>query len=566
NELDLQDAPYFDEISKSLFVMLKDCVFVAHNVLFDLNFLKAHFEKYQIEFEPKLIVDTMELFKIAFPTEESYQLSELSQSLKVDLNQAHSADEDAKATALLFIKAIQKIKDLPIDTVKQLYYLSKSLKYDLKDILFEIVRNSQNTVTNSSKIKKYQNINYLKQTPIRKSKNSEIITIDEAYDRILKTFNFDYRKEQYQLVQQLFDSLMHNENALIEAPLGSGKSMSFVLASLLYYLETGEHILVSTHTKLLQNQLLEQEFNKVLNALDLDLKAMIIKSKDHYISLGLILNILQDDTDNYEATILKMQLLVWILETETGDIEELHLKGGQKVFFDQKRTTYVPFKNDIHYYQFIKESAQSVEIGITNHAHLLQHSTEDTVYQLFKHIIVDEAHRIQDYALNQVTDNLSYQHIKYHLGLLGKNEQEKLFRRLDKLENRRIIEQYPIDPIDIYQLKKDIELLHEQNENLFDELMDQINQKHKSQNDDEQQIHYIYNIDVTKLSEIFKLQIGTINQILSRFKSFTHAHVKAFKKELIYIYHQYTKIYNVIKSGQVPYVSIKKLAQKSTLS
>ncbi len=566
NELDLQDAPYFDEISKSLFVMLKDCVFVAHNVLFDLNFLKAHFEKYQIEFEPKLIIDTMELFKIAFPTEESYQLSELSQSLKVDLNQAHSADEDAKATALLFIKAIQKIKDLPIDTVKQLYYLSKSLKYDLKDILFEIVRTSQNTVTNSSKIKKYQNINYLKQTPIRKSKNSEIITIDEAYDRILKTFNFDYRKEQYQLVQQLFDSLMHNENALIEAPLGSGKSMSFVLASLLYYLETGEHILVSTHTKLLQNQLLEQEFNKVLNALDLDLKAMIIKSKDHYISLGLILNILQDDTDNYEATILKMQLLVWILETETGDIEELHLKGGQKVFFDQKRTTYVPFKNDIHYYQFIKESAQSVEIGITNHAHLLQHSTEDTVYQLFKHIIVDEAHRIQDYALNQVTDNLSYQHIKYHLGLLGKNEQEKLFRRLDKLENRRIIEQYPIDPIDIYQLKKDIELLHEQNENLFDELMDQINQKHKSQNDDEQQIHYIYDIDVTKLSEIFKLQIGTINQILSRFKSFTHAHVKAFKKELIYIYHQYTKIYNVIKSGQVPYVSIKKLAQKSTLS
>ncbi|WP_239719532.1 MULTISPECIES: helicase C-terminal domain-containing protein [unclassified Mammaliicoccus] len=566
NELDLQDAPYFDEISKSLFVMLKDCVFVAHNVLFDLNFLKAHFEKYQIEFEPKLIIDTMELFKIAFPTEESYQLSELSQSLKVDLNQAHSADEDAKATALLFIKAIQKIKDLPIDTVKQLYYLSKSLKYDLKDILFEIVRTSQNTVKNSSKIKKYQNINYLKQTPIRKSKNSEIITIDEAYDRILKTFNFDYRKEQYQLVQQLFDSLMHNENALIEAPLGSGKSMSFVLASLLYYLETGEHILVSTHTKLLQNQLLEQEFNKVLNALDLDLKAMIIKSKDHYISLGLILNILQDDTDNYEATILKMQLLVWILETETGDIEEIHLKGGQKVFFDQKRTTYVPFKNDIHYYQFIKESAQSVEIGITNHAHLLQHSTEDTVYQLFKHIIVDEAHRIQDYALNQVTDNLSYQHIKYHLGLLGKNEQEKLFRRLDKLENRRIIEQYPIDPIDIYQLKKDIELLHEQNENLFDELMDQINQKHKSQNDDEQQIHYIYDIDVTKLSEIFKLQIGTINQILSRFKSFTHAHVKAFKKELIYIYHQYTKIYNVIKSGQVPYVSIKKLTQKSTLS
>lgn len=566
NEHDLQGAPYFEEISESLFMMLKDCVFVAHNVLFDLNFLTSHFEKSNHTFIPKLTIDTMELFKIAFPSEESYQLSELSQSLEVDLNQAHSADEDARATALLFIKAIHKIAHLPIDTIKQLYYLSKSLKYDLKDVLFEIVRGNQGQQLPSSKIKKYQNINYLKQTPIRKSSNRETISIDEAYERILKTYHFDYRKEQYQLVQQLFDSLLHNENALIEAPLGSGKSMSFVLASLLYYLETGEHILVSTHTKLLQNQLLEQEFNKVLNALDLDLKAMIIKSKDHYISLGLILNILQDDTDNYEATILKMQLLVWILETETGDIEELHLKGGQQVFFEQKRTTYVPFKNDIHYYQFVKESAQSVEIGITNHAHLLQHSTEDTVYQLFKHIIVDEAHRIQDYALNQVTDVLSYQHIKYHLGLLGKNEQEKLFKRLDKLENKRVIEQYPIQPIDIYQLKRDIESLHEQNELLFDDLMLQINKKHQSQTMDENQIHYFYDIDTTEISELFKQQISTINQILARFKSYTHAHVKAFKKELIYIYHQYTKIYNVIKNGELPYVSIKKLSQKSTLS
>lgn len=153
NELDLEEAPYFEEISQSLFNLLKDCVFVAHNVLFDLNFLKSHFEKHQIQFEPKLTIDTMELFKIAFPNEESYQLSELSQSLQVDLNQAHSAYEDAKATALLFIKAIEKINSLPIDTIKQLYYLSKSLKHDLKDVLFEIVRTHQGAETHNRNIK-----------------------------------------------------------------------------------------------------------------------------------------------------------------------------------------------------------------------------------------------------------------------------------------------------------------------------------------------------------------------------------------------------------------------------
>lgn len=96
--------------------------------------------------------------------------------------------------------------------------------------------------------------------------------------------------------------------------------------------------------------------------------------------------------------------------------------------------------------------------------------------------------------------------------------------------------------------------------------MAQISDKHQESHEDDKQIHYFYDIDVANISEIFKRQISTINQILSRFKSYSHAHVKAFKKELIYIYHQYTKIYNMIKSGQVPFVSIKKISQKSTLS
>ena len=31
-----------------------------------------------------------------------------------------------------------------------------------------------------------------------------------------------------------------------------------------------------------------------------------------------------------------MQLLTWIIETETGDIQDLNLKGGQKMYFDQR--------------------------------------------------------------------------------------------------------------------------------------------------------------------------------------------------------------------------------------
>lgn len=61
-------------------------------------------------------MDTLELFKIAFPTDKSYQLSELAQSHNIPLTNAHRADEDATTTAKLMIKAFEKFENLPLDT------------------------------------------------------------------------------------------------------------------------------------------------------------------------------------------------------------------------------------------------------------------------------------------------------------------------------------------------------------------------------------------------------------------------------------------------------------------
>ncbi|MCE3404703.1 hypothetical protein LB360_23545, partial [Staphylococcus aureus] len=86
-------------------------------------------------------------------------------------------------------------------------------------------------------------------------------------------------------------------------------------------------VMISTNTKLLQSQLLEKDIPAMNEALNFKINALLIKSKSDYISLGLISQILKDDTSNYEVNILKMQLLIWITETPSGDIQELNLKG-----------------------------------------------------------------------------------------------------------------------------------------------------------------------------------------------------------------------------------------------
>ena len=94
--------------------------------------------------------------------------------------------------------------------------------------------------------------------------------------------------------------------------------------------------MISTNTKLLQSQLLEKDIPAMNEALNFKINALLIKSKSDYISLGLISQILKDDTSNYEVNILKMQLLIWITETPSGDIQELNLKVVKRCILTRK--------------------------------------------------------------------------------------------------------------------------------------------------------------------------------------------------------------------------------------
>ncbi|MDI9230160.1 helicase C-terminal domain-containing protein [Staphylococcus caprae] len=559
----LAQAPYFNEVAEDIYNQIKDCIFVAHNISFDLNFIKNAFDNCNIQFRPKKVMDTLELFKIAFPTDKSYQLSELAQSHNIPLTNAHRADEDATTTAKLMIKAFEKFENLPLDTQKQLYYLSKDLKYDLYNILFEMVRNNQSKPLDE-KFGQFEQIIYRKQVDLKGPVTRFDGSLKTLYTKAIKALGMTYRPQQLYLSEIILDQLMHSDKAMIEAPLGSGKSLAYLLAALMYNIETGRHVMISTNTKLLQSQLLEKDIPALNDALNFKINASLIKSKNDYISLGLISQILKDETSNYEVSILKMQLLIWITETATGDIQELNLKGGQKMYFDQKIETYVPVRHDIHYYNFIKRNAQNIQIGITNHAHLIHSDAENSIYQLFDDCIIDEAHRLPDYALNQVTNELNYSDIKYQLGLIGKNENEKLLKAVDKLEQQRILEKLDIAPIDVFGLKTNITEIHDLNEQLFNTIYEII-QSSEVYDDDVHKYHYVYQFETDNILKDLHAIIDKLNKTLEIFNGISHKTIKSIRKQLLYLNDRFKLIEQSLKDNHTSYISIKNLSQKSTI-
>ena len=559
----LSQAPYFHQIAQDIYNQLKDCIFVAHNVAFDLNFIKKSFKSCGIKFKPRKVMDTLELFKVAFPTDKSYQLSELAEAHNIPLNNAHRADEDATTTAKLMIVAFKKFEQLPLDTLKQLYYLSKNLKYDLFDILFEMAR-LHNQTEIPKDFERFEQIIYKKQKDFKAPTLNYSGTLQTLYSDITAKLNLTYRPQQLYLAEIILEQLMQSEKAMIEAPLGSGKSIAYLLAALMYNIETGKHVMISTNTKLLQNQLLEKDIPMLKRALNYKINATLIKSKRDYISLGLISQILKDESNNYEVNILKMQLLIWVTTTNTGDIQELNLKGGQKMYFEQKLETYVPVRGDVHYYNFIKRNAHNIQIGITNHAHLIHSAQDNSIYQLFDDCIIDEAHRLPDYALNQVTNELNYADIKYQLGLIGKTENDKLLKSIDHLEQQRILEKLDIPPIDVFGLKTAINEIHELNEQLFTTIFDII--KDSDVYDDEMhKLHFVYHFDHEPILRALHTITHKLNMTLEYFNGMSHKVIKSVRKQLLYISDQFRAIENSLKHGHTSYLSIKNINQKSTI-
>ncbi|MCC5938112.1 MAG: GIY-YIG nuclease family protein [Lunatimonas sp.] len=97
----LEGAPAFSEIAEELFALLEGKVFVAHNVNFDYNFVKAAFALEGMAYHPALLC-TVRLSRRIFPGYRSYSLGTLCDQRGIQIRGRHRAMGDAYATALLF--------------------------------------------------------------------------------------------------------------------------------------------------------------------------------------------------------------------------------------------------------------------------------------------------------------------------------------------------------------------------------------------------------------------------------------------------------------------------------
>ncbi len=135
NEM-VEDAPKFYEVAKKIVEMTEGNIFVAHNVYFDFNFIKAEFSELGYSFQREKTC-TVRLARKLLPGHKSYSLGEICNDLNIQISARHRALGDALATFELF-KILNKTGEITIDFDQRNLALPQHLKREVLNSLPEL--------------------------------------------------------------------------------------------------------------------------------------------------------------------------------------------------------------------------------------------------------------------------------------------------------------------------------------------------------------------------------------------------------------------------------------------
>ena len=384
----LAQAPDFSEIARTIFELIEDCIFVAHNVKFDANLLSEalFMEGYELR-TPR--VDTVELAQVFYPTLEHYKLSYLSKVLNLDLAQAHTAIEDARATGQLLFHLMDKIASLPRQTIDLLLTFSDNLLFESELVIRDAIRGQKHELAKEYIMLEESGIVLRKPLTYKNERK-----LSQDFETNIALLGLETRPKQEKFAEAVRKELDNTDISMIQAQTGIGKTYGYLLPILAQ--ANVDKVVVAVPTKLLQNQIMSQEAKSLSEVFNINFHSL--KGPQNYIKLDAFYQSLLRQDSNRLVNRYKMQLLVWLTETETGDLDEIRQKQRYMAYFDEikhdgKLKADSLFK-DYDFWQQSYQKAKEAKVVVTNHAYLLTRMEDDHDFVRGKTLIIDEGQKM----------------------------------------------------------------------------------------------------------------------------------------------------------------------------
>ena len=261
-----------------------------------------------------------------------------------------------------------------------------------------------------------------------------------AHDGILSSAEgFEYRPQQEAMAIAIAEALEDRSHLMVEAPTGVGKTLAYLVPSILYATRNHRRAVISTHTRNLQDQLFHKDLPIVRSLMRSGFRAEILKGRGNYLCTTRLRNALSAPGSLFsdEAAQQLSELYRWSETTDNGDVDTAPFAPLPEVWdlVCSERGVCSPATCGTDcFFQRAREQVRSADLIILNHALFfalmaVQETDERFIFD-DDFVVFDESHTLPSVAAAGVGQRISRHQVlsaihrlynpKSKRGILGK--------------------------------------------------------------------------------------------------------------------------------------------------
>ncbi len=440
-------APTLAQALSAIQTFVGNAPIIGHNVGFDLSFLYPHGL-----FQNNLWIDTYDLAAVMIPGATRYSLSSLACQLNIELTEAHRALNDARASALLYWAMWEKILTLPPVLNHEIINLSQGIDWNAHTV-FEyaleqqratksiILSEPQDSVITLPMF--IQDLSTSHVLPERTTENVESVFGDNG--SLAEVINaYESRPQQVEMARKINDAFNQNNHLIVEAGTGIGKSLAYLVPTILWAANNQHRVVISTNTLNLQDQLLANDIPLLKQALTTPFEAAILKGRSNYLCPTRLTDMQRRRPSTPDELRVLAKVLVWLTEGGSGEKSELNLRAfveqnaWQRLSAEAESCSLerceVATQGKCPFYR-ARKAAEAAQVVIVNHALLLADAVSDNqVIPDYDHLVIDEAHHLEEAITTSLSTRIDETAFKYRLGHLAVNKHSLLSELINNLQ------------------------------------------------------------------------------------------------------------------------------------
>jgi DNA polymerase III epsilon subunit family exonuclease len=445
---DLRAAPRLADVLPELRTFIGDHDLLAHGAGYDAAFLHEVLGEQPGQRE---VFDSIDVARVVLPTAASYGLAGLCDAVGLQHPRPHHALEDAEATFRLFLALARLAHELHPALLQELRELTSGESHSLRTFFHEFVAQRDLTADTAAPgserppgtrtpAAELETASGRTAPALAKLDPDQLVALLGPTGPLASEPGWELREAQQEMCRSVAQAFERRMNLVVEAGPGTGKSLAYLVPALAWAASRREPVCVSTYTINLQEQLLHKDLPLAARILGIPLHAVLLKGRRHYLSKVRWAQLLVgtrhgamtarglEGIDAAELLIFKLKITVWLTLTTTGDRDELRLFGQEERIW---RAVASEWGGDCAspdcvdgpqpcFYHLSRRRAAAADVLVVNHALLLADALREVAsLPAASHLIIDEAHHLEEAASRGLTEEAREDDLLALLSLVG---------------------------------------------------------------------------------------------------------------------------------------------------